>query len=112
MFALGAHDLSRRTLGCADGPASFNAEATARGGRVVSCDPLYQFTRAQIASRIAEVPPTMLEQTRANAHGFVWDRFASVEELGRARHAARGGDTMLRCTVNVHSRVVAWSQRS
>ena len=88
MFALDAHDLSRRILGCADGPASFNAEASAGGTRVVSCDPLYQFTPAEIASRIGKVAPLMLEQTRANRDGFVWDRFASVEELGRARHAA------------------------
>lgn len=88
MFTLDAHDLSRRILGCADGPASFNAEATARGARVVSCDPLYQYTPAQIATRIAQVSPLMLEQTRANADGFVWNRFASVEELGRARHDA------------------------
>ena len=88
MFALDRRDLSRRILGCADGPASFNAEATARGARVVSCDPLYRFTPAQIASRIDEVSPLMLAQTRANADSFVWDRFASVDELGRARHEA------------------------
>ena len=34
--------------GCADGPASFNAELSGRGGRVVSCDPLYRFDAAQI----------------------------------------------------------------
>ena len=88
MFGLGRHDLSRRILGCADGPASFNAEATARGARVVSCDPIYQFTPAQIASRIADASPGILEQTRANADGFVWNRFASVDALGKARHAA------------------------
>jgi hypothetical protein len=88
MFALDGRDLSRHVLGCADGPASFNAEASARGARVVSCDPLYRFTPAQIASRIAEVTPAMLAQTSANADGFVWDRFTSVEELGRARHEA------------------------
>lgn len=88
MFALDRHDLSRRIFGCADGPASFNAEAAARGVRVVSSDPIYRFTPAQIASRIREVSPVMLEQTRANADGFVWDRFASVEALGQARHAA------------------------
>ena len=88
MFALDRHDLSRRILGCADGPASFNAEATAHGARVVSCDPLYQFTPAQIAARIDEASPQVLEQTRVNADSFVWDRFPSVEVLGRARHAA------------------------
>ena len=33
MFDLSAADLGRRILGCGDGPASFNAELTAQGGR-------------------------------------------------------------------------------
>ena len=88
MFALDDLDLRGRILGCADGPASFNAEATARNAHVVSCDPLYQFTAAEIASRVEEVFPTMLAQTRANVDGFVWRQFDSVESLGRVRRAA------------------------
>ena len=41
MFALTDADLTRRILGCGDGPASFNAEATLRGVRVLSIDPIY-----------------------------------------------------------------------
>jgi len=85
MFALTEHDLARRILGCADGPASFNAEATRRGARVVSTDPLYEFTAEEIRSRIKEVCPQVLEQTRENRDGFVWKEFASIEALGRAR---------------------------
>ena len=48
MFDLGAQDLGKQILGCADGPASFNAEMTARGCRVVSCDPIYVFTDHEI----------------------------------------------------------------
>ena len=36
MFALSSEDLRSRILGCADGPASFNAEATAAGFSVIS----------------------------------------------------------------------------
>ena len=43
MFGLTATDLSGEILDRAGGPASFNAEASARGHRVVSCDPLYEF---------------------------------------------------------------------
>jgi hypothetical protein len=39
MFGLTDKDLSGRVLDCAGGPASFNAEATREGRRVVSCDP-------------------------------------------------------------------------
>ncbi len=38
MFALGADDLRLSILGCGDGPASFNAEATQQGRRVTACD--------------------------------------------------------------------------
>ncbi len=40
MFALSERDLVGRILGCGDGPASFNAEATAEGHSVISCDPI------------------------------------------------------------------------
>jgi hypothetical protein len=85
MFALTEHDLTRRILGCADGPASFNAEATRRGADVVSTDPLYEFTAEEIRGRIKEVCPQVLEQTRENRDGFVWKEFTSIESLGRAR---------------------------
>jgi hypothetical protein len=35
MFALSEEDLSKRILGCGDGPASFNAELTRRGRMAV-----------------------------------------------------------------------------
>jgi hypothetical protein len=43
MFALSDAELHLRILGCADGPASFNAESTRRGTAVISIDPLYLF---------------------------------------------------------------------
>lgn len=42
MFALTGEDLRKRILGCGDGPASFNAELTRRGGAVVSAQGLYR----------------------------------------------------------------------
>src|SRR6185295_17577448 len=53
MFDLTTDDLERSILGCADGPASFNAEMSRLGKRVISCDPLYRFTREQIQSGAA-----------------------------------------------------------
>ena len=85
MFALGADDLRRRILGCADGPASFNVEAIERGGDVVSVDPLYAFSAEEIRGQIKTACPQILEQTWQNRHDFVWTDFASIEELGRAR---------------------------
>ena len=86
MFALTAADLASRILGCGDGPASFNAEATIRGHRVISCDPLYQFSTAEIQQRIADTYPVVMAQTRANAAHFVWDAaIPSPDALGETR---------------------------
>jgi len=88
MFDLRENELAGPILGCGDGPASFNAEATARGLRVTSSDPLYQFDAAQIQGRIDATSRDVLDQTRRNAHEFVWSTIPSVEELGRVRMAA------------------------
>ncbi|MFT3765150.1 MAG: hypothetical protein QM820_06490 [Minicystis sp.] len=88
MFALTGEDLRCRILGCGDGPAAFNAEATRRGACVVSCDPLYQFSGEQVRGRIAATRDEILEQTRRNQAAFVWDEIRDVEELGRVRMEA------------------------
>lgn len=88
MFALTDADLRLRIAGCGDGPASFNAEATRRGVKVVSLDPIYRWEAAEIRHRIAATYDRMLEETRRNAGEFVWDSIRSVEELGRIRMAA------------------------
>ena len=85
MFALSDADLQLRILGCADGPASFNAEATRRGTAVISIDPLYRLDSDTIRDRIAATYGQMLEQTQRNNQQFVWDTIQSVEELGRIR---------------------------
>src|SRR5215831_16216265 len=89
MFALGGGELRLRLLGCADGPASFNAEATGRGLRVVSCDPLYRYGANAIRARIAAIFDEMVAQTRQNESEFVWsEAIPSVGALARMRAAA------------------------
>ncbi len=88
MFALSDGDLFTRILGCADGPASFNAEAMERGCQIVSVDPIYRFSAAQIESRIKEVAPSIAEQLRRNAAQFSWEFFQSVDALVAARMGA------------------------
>jgi hypothetical protein len=85
MFALTDEDLTSRIIGCADGPASFNAEATARGLSATSCDPIYRFTVDQIRQRIRETAEVVLDQTRRNPHEFVWTSILSIEELRQIR---------------------------
>jgi hypothetical protein len=88
MFALTDTDLASSLLGCGDGPASFNAELTQRGGNIVSIDPIYQFDAAQIKTRIAETYEIVLEQLRQNQQDYVWETISSVAELGEIRMAA------------------------
>jgi hypothetical protein len=88
MFALDDMDQSRSILGCSDGPAAFNAQALQRNIKVVSADPLYQFSVSQIRERIAATAPVVTEQLKANAQDFVWNHFTSVTELVTTRMQA------------------------
>jgi len=88
MFALTAADLARPILGCGDGPASFNAEATRRGIQVTSCDPIYQFDDAQLRQRIDETSAEVLEQARRNEQEFVWTTIRSIDDLRETRMTA------------------------
>ena len=81
MFALTDADLASRIVGCGDGPAGFNAEATRKGTRVVSCDPIYAFSASEIRGRIAASSLDIIQQTRQNKHDFVWTSITSPEEL-------------------------------
>ena len=103
MFSLTEAALDRHIVGCGDGPASFNAEATRRGGRVTSCDPIYELKKSDIQDRIAAAYDEMLEQTRRNAEEFVWGSIPSVEELGES--AWRRCKTFWRTTSGAVSKV-------
>jgi len=88
MFNLTVADLDKRILGCADGPAAFNAVLSGRGGRVISVDPLYALTASQIRERIAKTYDVILDQLRLNQADYVWEAIASIEALGQTRMAA------------------------
>jgi len=88
MFDLSAADLGKRILGCGDGPAAFNAALTARGGRIVSADPVYAFSAAQIEGRIAVTYEKVMAQLCANEHDYLWTEFSGPEEVGAPRMAA------------------------
>jgi hypothetical protein len=88
MFDLSETDLGSRILGCADGPASFNAELTARGGNVVSVDPVYQFEVDALRHRIADVYQEIMPQVVANREKYVWKFIKDPEQLGELRMSA------------------------
>jgi hypothetical protein len=88
MFSLSEVDLQGNILGCGDGPASFNAEATAAGAKVISVDPIYCFSENQIESRVNEVSHNIAQQLEENASNYIWSTFQSVEAVVSARLAA------------------------
>lgn len=88
MFELSDADLSRRILGCGDGPASFNAEGTDLGCSITSVDPVYRFNMKEIRRRIDEIYPEIMSKLESGASDFVWDSLGSVKQLGNVRMEA------------------------
>ena len=88
MFSLSDNDLERKIVGCGDGPACFNAGLTAKGGDVVSIDPIYQFDAKSIRSRVNAVYPEIMDQLQKTSEKYIWENFSSVEQLGMTRMQA------------------------
>jgi hypothetical protein len=85
MFALTERELPYRLLDCGGGPSSFNVEWTEQGGNVLSCDPIYAFTAAEIEQRIQATYPVIIEGVRANRDRYVWTTIPTPEALGEIR---------------------------
>lgn len=88
MFDLTADELRLKILDCAGGPASFNAEMMRKGYKVISCDPIYQFSADEIAQRIQETYQTVIDGAKATQEYYVWQDIQSPEHLGQIRMAA------------------------
>lgn len=85
MFDLTEVDLGKRILGVGDGPASFNAEATQLGYRVMSIDPIYQFSSAEILSRFDAVVDNIINQVKESPNDWVWSHHRSPDDLRNNR---------------------------
>jgi SAM-dependent methyltransferase len=85
MFHLSPGFLSKKVLGCGDGPAAFNAVANAFGGHVVSVDPIFELSKDEIEKQINSSFSEVINQTRANMEQFNWEQFGSLEGLGKIR---------------------------
>jgi len=105
MFALTENDLRKSILGCGDGPVSFNTELTRRGGKIISVDPIYQFSERDIRSQIDSTFHEVMSQTRKNSSEFVWKHIKNTEELGRIRMLAM--EKFLEDYINEKKRYIA-----
>lgn len=88
MFSLRDTSLSGAVLGCGDGPASFNAQATSAGCNVTSIDPIYAFDKDAIAKRISSVRFEIMDQIRKNKTDYLWKTIESPEQLEKIRLTA------------------------
>lgn len=88
MFSLIEEDLCLNVLGCADGPASVNAELHRQGRNYVSLDPIYQFSAQQIKERIDATAPIIAKQLEENQADYRWDYYQSPPHLVQIRRAA------------------------
>src|SRR5689334_486644 len=88
MFSLTEMDLERKILDCGGGPTSFNFEMNHRNRRVVSLDPVYQFSRVDLESRISLTFADMIAQVRVNPDKFVWKNIKDVDDLAAVRMSA------------------------
>jgi hypothetical protein len=88
MFALSESDRPKSIIGIGDGPASFNAEMNAAGLTIISIDPIYQFTGAEIKSRFDACVDTIIEQVRNTPNNWVWSYHKSPEDLRTNREKA------------------------
>ena len=81
MFDLSSEDLQKRILGAGDGPASFNAEGTAKGYKITSIDPIYQFDGAEIKQRFNAVVDNIIGQVIATPNNWVWNYHKNPQDL-------------------------------
>jgi hypothetical protein len=88
IFGLTESDLAGLILGCADGPASFNAEATALGHRVITCDPTYGYSANEFERRGEACYDLVLSQVMENIEKYIWGYFRDPDHLGQCRRAA------------------------
>jgi hypothetical protein len=88
MFQLSKEDLQSKILGCGDGPSSFNFEVTKLNGNITSIDPIYQFSKDEIQTRINETSSVVSKQLKQNQNDFVWKSIKNVDELINIRLTA------------------------
>ena len=88
MFNLSEDDLARDIVGVGDGPASFNFRMYQRDTPIVSVDPIYRYSEAELRQRIQDTYADVIAQARQNRGKFVWTKFSCVDELAEIRMQA------------------------
>jgi hypothetical protein len=85
MFALTDDDLTRSILDCPGGAASFCAEVTALGGRVMAGDPIYASPAPALTALATDDLRRAQVYLRANPDEYVWRFFTGHEGYRESR---------------------------
>ena len=88
MFNLSEDDLTRDIVDVGGGPAAFNSGMHQRGTPIISVDPIYRFSEAELRQRIQETCKDIITQAFQNRDKFVWTQFSSVDALAEIRMQA------------------------
>jgi hypothetical protein len=85
MFSLSDDDGARSILGIGDGLSDFNLTASKRGWRVVSVDPLYQFSAGALENRMPAVIDHMVDAVAMVPTHWAWSLYPGPAALKRQR---------------------------
>jgi hypothetical protein len=88
MFNLNDLPDGRNILDCEGGPSSFNFEMKDSKNKVVSIDPLYQFSKFEINNRINETFSDIKKQTYKNRDKFIWNNLKNINDWESSRKSA------------------------
>ncbi|MNC29434.1 hypothetical protein D3C76_345170 [compost metagenome] len=95
MFNLQPGELEgRRILDCPAGACSFTAEASKLGAVSIAADIAYYYSPEVLKDKgLKDIEHTVEQLDKVQDH-FVWEEFASVQELQQARTAALTASTL------------------
>jgi hypothetical protein len=85
MFSLDQSDLNKKIIAIADGPASFNFEATEKGSQIISVDPIYQLEGEIIKQKFYAVVDDIINQIKATPDDWIWSYHHDPETLRKHR---------------------------
>ncbi len=88
MFRLSPEDMKKKIAGFGDGPASFNFEMKESGYSVTSFDPIYSFSKLEIAQRIEATRKVVMKQMVENKDNYNWHSIKNLDELEKTRLGA------------------------
>ena len=87
MFDLSEHDLDKRVLEYGCGASAVNAQITAKSGRIVSVDPLFQLDKSALVSEVGQIFSGMVERIAQDAVQFDFSRSGGLEAFVSTRRA-------------------------